>query len=433
MATATIGTGGTYTTPESWEDALPATLTEPEVGRLLAQSHDLAGALSFSGHTTSATNTITLESAPGAGWGNSTTHPMRPQAANGAILTCNVYSAHVLYIDNSNIVIQGIQVRNDGDDAAGIYATGAATNTTVDRCLIQASPSGGLAVVLFTNDAKFRNNAAINRSASGAGRGVWMGGGGICVNNTVVRPVFLPGANGGSDYGLWSEFVNTLARNNAVFGFNVPAGGGAYGAGTTNNATDEASFGAGSANLTGLTATNQFNDVGSTSGWATAIDLRLKAGSALIDAGATDATNAPTDAYGTVRPQGSAYDIGAYEAAAATPAPEPMAPGVASFVSSGPAGISGSATEATGGTAPYAKQWERSTTSGSGFTDLAGKTALTFTDTTAAAGTVYYYRLRYTDSAGTPAVATSNEFDAEVYMGGAMDSGPGSSVTYGSF
>src|SRR5215510_12852038 len=50
-------------------------------------------------------------------------------------------------------------------------------------------------------------------------------------------------------------------------------------------------------------------------------DYRLLTGSAYIDAGATTVT-APTDAEGTVRPQGAAPDIGAYEAAGA-PAPIP--------------------------------------------------------------------------------------------------------------
>jgi hypothetical protein len=100
-----------------------------------------------------------------------------------------------------------------------------------------------------------------------------------------------------------------------------------------------------------------------------------------------------------------------------------LAAGTASFVSSGPGGISLSATDATSGTAPYTYQWQRSTTSGSGFSDLTGETSLTATDDTASAGTLYYYRLVYTDNAS--ATATSNEVSAQVYSGGALTGGGG--------
>jgi hypothetical protein len=102
----------------------------------------------------------------------------------------------------------------------------------------------------------------------------------------------------------------------------------------------------------------------------------------------------------------------------------PLAAGTASFVTSGTGGISVSATDATNGTAPYAHQWQRSITSGAGFTDLAGKTALTATDATASAGILYYYRLKYTDSAGTPAVIYSGEVPAQLYSGGPIWTGP---------
>jgi hypothetical protein len=52
------------------------------------------------------------------------------------------------------------------------------------------------------------------------------------------------------------------------------------------------------------------------------VDFSLKAGSPAIDKGL--ATLAPpTDFIGTIRPQGAAYDIGAYEYAALNPSPTP--------------------------------------------------------------------------------------------------------------
>lgn len=98
-----------------------------------------------------------------------------------------------------------------------------------------------------------------------------------------------------------------------------------------------------------------------------------------------------------------------------------LAAGTASFVNSGPAGVSLTAGAATGGTPAYTYQWQRSTTSGSGFANLAGLTSLSATDTTAVAGTLYYYRVRATDSLA--ATAVSNEVTAQLYTGGAISGG----------
>lgn len=67
-------------------------------------------------------------------------------------------------------------------------------------------------------------------------------------------------------------------------------------------------------------------------------------------------------------------------------------------------------TEASGGVAPYLKQWYRDTT-GTGFTPsgsniLTGKTALTLTDDTVIPNTTYYYKVIFTDS--TPDVEGVN-------------------------
>lgn len=61
-----------------------------------------------------------------------------------------------------------------------------------------------------------------------------------------------------------------------------------------------------------------------------------------------------------------------------------------------------SATAATGGTAPYTYQWYRSTTPGftpGGGNILAGKTALSLTDSGLIPGTQYYYSMIATDAA----------------------------------
>lgn len=107
---------------------------------------------------------------------------------------------------------------------------------------------------------------------------------------------------------------------------------------------------------------------------------------------------------------------------------QPLTAGTASFVSSGTAGIVVTATDATGGTGPYTYQWQRNASGGS-YSDISngsgvsGATTLTLTDGSAVAGTLYGYKLVYTDSAGSPATVTSNAVTAQVYTGGTLATG----------
>lgn len=69
---------------------------------------------------------------------------------------------------------------------------------------------------------------------------------------------------------------------------------------------------------------------------------------------------------------------------------------------------------ATGGTSPYTYQWYRSTTSGfspGGGNIISGATALALNDTGLIPNTTYYYKVVATDSAGTPATATSSQLE----------------------
>lgn len=92
--------------------------------------------------------------------------------------------------------------------------------------------------------------------------------------------------------------------------------------------------------------------------------------------------------------------------------PSALAAGTASAGTAGVTTWSPTATEATGGTPTYTKQWYVSTTNGftpGGGNLVSGATSLTPTITGLTAATVYYARLIYTDSAGSPATATSNQ------------------------
>lgn len=107
--------------------------------------------------------------------------------------------------------------------------------------------------------------------------------------------------------------------------------------------------------------------------------------------------------------------IGAMAYLAAT---GPLVAGTASFVHSGPGGISVLAPAPTGGTGTGPTyQWERNANGGS-YSDLAGATALALDDTTAMTeGVLYGYRCK--QARGTDTV-TTNVVTAQVYPGGSI-------------
>lgn len=108
--------------------------------------------------------------------------------------------------------------------------------------------------------------------------------------------------------------------------------------------------------------------------------------------------------------------------------------GVITLVSAAPTQIQLQGGAATGGTGPYTYQWYRSTVSGftpGGGNILAGKTALSLTDTGLIPGTQYYYALVSTDTgnsnvtiqsaqfsvSSTVAVPNQNQFDLTTVVG----------------
>ncbi len=90
-----------------------------------------------------------------------------------------------------------------------------------------------------------------------------------------------------------------------------------------------------------------------------------------------------------------------------------------------------SASAATGGTSPYTYQWQRSLTSGSGYSNVGGATSLTLNDSGLTRGVTYFYQLISTDSAA--ASVTSNEISLTtavslvVFDGNSLTQGLGAS------
>ncbi len=86
---------------------------------------------------------------------------------------------------------------------------------------------------------------------------------------------------------------------------------------------------------------------------------------------------------------------------------DPFISGIAEVDEIGLTTATVSATAASGGTGPYTYQWQRSLTSGSGYSNVSGATSLTLNDSGLTRDTAYFYQLISTDS--VTASVTSNE------------------------
>ena len=250
-------------------------------------------------------------------------------------------SAHHIRIQNSelkNAPAQGIlvggatgfnefinlTVHDNGrtDFEHGMYI--ANDNNVIDRCTVYRNAGWGLH--LFGGSPSHntvRNNRVYNNARAGArGPGI-----GIYGPNNLAYNNVLWGNNGGFEL---DGTANVELYNNTIYNNNAGTDGPGIAIGVAsnmiirNNIIYQDSFSVGG---TGTVADH--NLVGVDPGFVSAVsfDFRLNASSLAIDAGATIAT-VTADADGIKRPQGGAYDIGAYEydfEAAATKKP-PKAP-----------------------------------------------------------------------------------------------------------
>lgn len=89
-----------------------------------------------------------------------------------------------------------------------------------------------------------------------------------------------------------------------------------------------------------------------------------------------------------------------------------LSPGVSTRGTTTSSSLSFSASDASAGTGPYTYQWQRSTDYGATWNNISAATTLSLTDSTVALGAIYSYRLRYIDSAGSPATVYSNAISA---------------------
>jgi hypothetical protein len=195
---------------------------------------------------------------------------------------------HGFYISTDHNLIDGCEFDHNAGYGLQVYDSGgtAAHDNTVRNCISHdQAVKHGMVISSGSNNVAYNNVCYGNAS------------GGIHVNYCAVSTgIYNNTLTGNSGPGLeiGSGSTGAVARNNILVG-NSSA--------LSNSGTSTTS----DHNL--LSGSASFVD-------ATAHDYRLQSGSAAIDAGATIAL-VTTDLLGVTRPQGTAYDLGAYEYQAA--------------------------------------------------------------------------------------------------------------------
>ena len=329
----TIGTGGDYSTLQAWEDACPADLTAVDQiwrGECLNQEFVVsATALNASGVVASVTNYMELTTAAGCSFqdhASKSTNPLRYNAAAGAAIRNTSGYSFGIRIDTQYFRLSNLQIKAGSQSTAvmaGEFGSGA--YATIKNCIIESD--GGNSAVFYGNHATLINSVVISLGGS---KLAYIGISGSWYNSTLVHL----GASTASP--INTSYPSGTIRN-CYIGGNItalPTLGSVVQNCSTSLGSPPSGF------TTAAMSTANFENV-----TAGTHDFRLKSGSALINIGTDDSTNAANDILGTARTAG-AYDIGAHEYAAGGGGADATAPG-----GTGTSTGSGSGGTATGGSA----------------------------------------------------------------------------------
>jgi hypothetical protein len=285
------------------------TLTQPTVIAFWNDAEWAMYKVILSGNSPTATNTLTLQPTAGEGFkdnANAQTNALRYNQANGvAIANSDSGYDQAIVVNQSYVTIKGLQIRGGGVKSDTLYVNSYVNNLVIDSCILDngsVSNRGAALVSNTDNVVSLTNCVLICNTATACFYDPF--GKASLVNCTLVRV----GATAPTGVAYSRNYnASSVMKNCAFFGFaSIIATTSTF----TTCATDIASPPSG---VTGsLSYASQFQNTGATPANR---DFRLKAGSGLIDAGTTATTEIPAalDIVGTVRPQGSAWDIGAWE------------------------------------------------------------------------------------------------------------------------
>jgi hypothetical protein len=333
-----------------------------------------------------------------AGNANKLTNELRYNRANGVAVAMTGNYTHFVNPGSSSVrmIVKGIQLKNT--NGALLTSGNIGANIVFESCTLQS----GRAAAIVSENTSAVNCIVIPTHASGyvqggnAGSRYWRN---CTIFGNGAANAFVFGTNGGNViantavFGFASGVVNNTARINTSLSINV--------------ATDLASVGwtgGSGAHLTSLTASDQFENVGSGTE-----DFRAKASGSLDGAGARDQTfTGDLDIVGQSRST-TTPNIGVWENAPSAPtAPTGVTAGSITALSATCSWTDASSDE-TGFKVEYAPSPYSSWTALSGSPTAANATSLA-TGNVLAPGTTYKFRVASTNANGDSAWVESNEF-----------------------
>jgi hypothetical protein len=306
----TIGTGGDYASIPLWWASTPADFTTADQihrGLLLNQEFVNTTTIALSGKTCDATRYAELTAAPGASFIDNATQMGRYDATKGAALKCTASTSSILSVSVKYMRINRLQFSNTstGSTAACcLYESGAASivgYTDIDQCIMESSSENSSlkgTLRISNTGSKVRNSIIINKSALATTIIAALVGGASAYNCTFVNISGTP-----YNYGISTQYITGVMKNCYVGGVITPEDG-TIALTKTTCFSNAAATGYSTAPLSTATFANVT---------AGTHDLRTVLGSALLDVGTTESTYAAYGIYGNARPQGAAYDVGAYE------------------------------------------------------------------------------------------------------------------------
>lgn len=315
MATKSIGlTGRDYSTLAGWASYVNAlSLSAAEVGEVYNDSGAVADTTvvtvgGWSGG--SGTNTVTLRAATGQGFkanASVRTNALRYNASNGAALTNSVNASTGVYVmSGSYLRVQGLQFKTT-DGSSSTFSSASDGTLVMSDCILENISSGSNHVIKCQGAANSYENVLAVSTTAMSGHAFENTGSSTFTGCTAVALAGSSG-NGFSRYPSGTPVAKNCASYGYAEDFKSYSGANAFGATSTNNATDRVSFSdtnPGSSGQTSLVGATEFENVS-----VGTHDLRVKSTSLkLKDNGATVGTG--FDISGTART--GSYDIGAWE------------------------------------------------------------------------------------------------------------------------